>query len=52
MRNLIEARLLEAHAPSNRALMESIYAMLTTGQVARLWWLRGRALRSRNLVSR
>lgn len=52
MRNLIEARLLEAHALANRAFMQSIYAMLTTGQMARLWWLQSRALRSRNRVSR
>ena len=42
MRNLIEARLLEAHALANRAFMQSIYAMLTTGQMARLWWLQSR----------
>lgn len=38
MRHSLEQELVSRHKPGAQAFMASIYAMLTTAQLAQIWW--------------
>jgi len=39
MRSIIEQELLVRHKPTTHAFLQSIYALMTTEQLTRLYWL-------------
>lgn len=51
MRNIIERDLLARHKSTNKLFMQSIYALMTTEQLTRLYWLTRRKSVGRQYAS-